>query len=135
MRKSHGIREEGVAAFAGFVRVGDGVDDEFVEVKFFGEVAELVGCAVGGADDVAGPLVVFGGVETAGGEGDRWVRCGGSGFELAEGVFGGGDGAAVVHADAALEEADGGVEVVGFLLRIGADDADGQGGFGGGAAV
>ncbi len=100
--------------------VGDGVDDDFFEVEFGGEVAELGGYFVGGAGEVGGPLVFFGGVEGAGGEGDERVGCGGQGLELAEGVFGGGDGAAVVHADAALEEADGGGEALGFGVGVGA---------------
>ncbi len=53
--------------------------------------------------------------------------------QFEEGVFGCGYGAAVVGADASLEEADGGVEVLGFGVGIGADDADAEGGFGGGA--
>src|ERR1700735_656428 len=113
--------------------VGDGVDDDFFEVEFLGEVAELGGDFVGSAYEVGGPLVVFGGVKAAGDEGDQWVGCGGQGVELAESVCGGGDGAAVVHADAALEEADGGVEALGFGVGVGGDDADGEGGFGSGA--
>jgi len=91
----------------------------------------LGGYLVGGSGEVGGPLVVFGGIEAAGGEGDEGIGCGGQGFELAESVFGGGDGAAIVHADAALEEADGGVEALGFGVGVGGDDADGEGGFGG----
>jgi len=129
----HRFSEERVAAEPCFVGVRDGVDDEFGEVEVGGEVAELEGYFAGGADEVAGPFGVFRGVERAGGEGDERVGGGGSFAEFDEGVFGGGYGAAVVHADAALEEADGGVEVVGFGVGIGTDDADGEGGFGGGA--
>ncbi len=110
--------------------VGDGVDDELVEVEGGGDVAEVGGDLVGGADDVAGELAVFGSVEGAGGEGDERIGGGGGVVELEECGFGCGDGAAVVHADAALEEADGGVEVLGFGVGWGADDSDGDGGFG-----
>jgi hypothetical protein len=127
----HGFGEEGVAVEAGLVGVGDGVDEEFVEFEVVGEGVELGGNAVGGADEVAGPLALFGGVEGAGDEGEQGVGWGGLlGVELAEGVFGGGDGAAVVLADAALEEADAGVEAFGFGLGVGADDADAEGGVG-----
>ena len=129
----HCCGEEGVAALAGFVGVGDGVDDDFFYVEFRGKPAELGGYLVGGAGEVGGPLVFFGRVEAARREGDERVGRGGQGLELAEGVFRGGYGAAVVHADAALEEADGGGEAFGFGVGVGADDADGEGGFGGGA--
>ena len=58
------------------MRVGDGVDDELAEVEFGGERAELFGDAVGCADEVAWPLVVFGCVERAGGEGQQRVGGG-----------------------------------------------------------
>ena len=99
-------------------------------MEFGGEVAELGGYFVWGSGEVGGPLVVFGGVEAAGREGDERVGCGGQGCEFAEGVLGSGDGAAVVHADAALQEADRGVEALGFGVGVGDDDADGEGGFG-----
>ena len=110
--------------------VSDGVDDQLVELEVAREAAETEGYFFGGADDVAGPFAFFGGIVAAGGEGDEWVRRGGDCGEFAESFVGSGYRAAVIHADAALEEADACVEVVGFFLRGGADDADGQGGFG-----
>ena len=107
---------------------GDGVDDELVEVELGGDVGELVADLRLGADDVAGEFAGFGGVGIGCGEAEDLLRRG-EGGELAEGFVGRGDGAAVVHADAALEEADAGVEVVGLLLGVGDDGDDGDGGF------
>ena len=119
-----GAGEQGVAVQAGGVAVGDGVDDEFVDVEGVGHGGEVVVDFFGCADEVAGPLVLQ--------DGQRGSGRAGEGFEFAEGIVGCGDRAAVALADAALEEADARVEVLGLLLGVGADDADGGGGLGGG---
>lgn len=77
------------------------IDDELAEVEFGRQAAESCGDFVGCADEVAGPLVVFRGVEGVGGEAEDGVRGCGAFVEL-------------VHADAALEEADRGVQASGF---------------------
>jgi len=99
------------------VVVGDGVDDELVDVEFGGHVEDVGFDLVGGAYEVAGELGAVGLLGTVLEEFDG-------------GFFGGGYGASVVHADAELKEADGEGEALGFELGFGADDADGGYGFG-----
>lgn len=99
----------------------DGVDDELVDAEVGGHGFEAGADARRGSDEVAGPVAFLGGGSA-------------EGAEFAKGFFGRGHGAAVVHADAALEEADAGGEVFGFGVGVGADDADGGDGLGVSAA-
>jgi len=54
--KPHRLRKQRVATQPRFVRVGDGVDDEFVDLQFVGDVEEFVADFFWGAYDVAGEL-------------------------------------------------------------------------------
>ena len=110
--KGEGLGEQGVAAQACLVTVGDGVDDEFVEMKLVGHVGELCLDGQRGTNEVARELV--------------GVGLGGAvGSQFEGGFFWSGERAAVVLADAELEQADGLREAFGFGLSFCADDADG----------
>ena len=67
----------------------DGVDDELPDLQVTGHAFQPLPHAVGRADEVAGPLALFG----------SWAS---PGLELTEGVFGCGDGRAVALADSYL---------------------------------
>ena len=101
-----GLREERIAAQAGRVVMGDGIDDEFLDVEGFGHLCELAGYAVRGSYEVAGEL-------------GRVRGLGAEGAEFHGSLLRGGYGAPIVLADAQLEKADGLGEVLGLQRRLG----------------
>ena len=121
--------EQSVAAQARLMRVGDGVDDDLADFEIAGHGAETVSDVAGRADKVARPFAFLGLVQAARGERQERVGRSRHGGQFTESVVGRGDGTAVVHANATLQQTDRGGEVLSFFFGRCANYADGDRGF------